>query len=283
MRAILVPALVVTLGLYACGGGDSPSDAPGGSGATTGGGSGAGAGEAGDAEHDGGGSAPVTSQGPWDPSKGIANVTGTVRFTGDAPKRRKVDMGSDPACQALHTEPVRTEAALVSDDGGLANVFVWVRKGLGGWDFPVPTEAVVVSQDGCRYEPHVVGVRVGQPFEVHNGDPMPHNVHAFANKNKNFNQTQAPGSDAIAITFTKSEVLMPLKCDLHGWMSTYVGVVENPFFAVSAEDGSFDLGKLPPGEYEIRARHEVYGQQKTTLTIAEGDGDKTIEFTFEEK
>lgn len=279
MRAILVPLLSVTLGLHACGGGDEVSATPSNDDPqqpTAG---------AGGTPDEGTKTLPAaaTSKGTWDPSQGVARVTGRATFNGDPPKRRKIDMGSDAQCQALHSEPPRMEAALVSDDGGLANVFIWVRKGLESWDFPVPPDVVVVTQEGCRYIPHVVGVQVGQTFEVRNSDPVQHNVHSFASKNNDFNRTQAPGSNAIVKTFDRAEVLMPVRCDLHGWMSTYVGVVEHSFFTVSAEDGSFDLGQLPPGEYEIGARHEVYRLQKTTLTIAAGDGDKTIEFTFEGK
>ena len=274
MRARLAPTIVLTLCLCACGGGDDPKEPPAGSGQETGTGTGT---------DDGGGSEPAVSRGVWSPDKGVARVTGTVHFKGDAPKRRTVDMGSDPVCQALHAEPIRTEVALVDDDGHLANAFVWVRKGLEGWEFPVPTEVVAVTQEGCRYIPHVIGVQVGQPFEVRNSDPNSHNVHAFPVKNKSFNRTQAEGSKAIEVKFTRPEVLLPMKCDLHGWMSTYIGVVEDPFFAVSAEDGTFDLGKLPPGEYQICARHEVFGLEKLTVTIAEGDEDQAIEFTFEEE
>ena len=82
--------------------------------------------------------------------------------------------------------------------------------------------------------------------------------------------------------FNRSEVLVPLKCDIHGWMSTFVGVVENPFFAVSAVDGSFDLGQLPPGDYQIAARHEIFGLQKQDITITAA-GAQTIEFSFSEE
>jgi len=209
-------------------------------------------------------------------------VTGSVVFTGDTPKRRKLDMGSDPKCEGMGDGGL-DESAIVGPSGELANVFVWVRKGLEGWKFATPTEPVHVAQQGCTYTPHVLGVQVGQPLEIGNADPVSHNVHSFGKKNPGFNQTQAPGSAGLTKVFNRSEVLLPLKCDIHGWMSTFVGVVENPFFAVSAEDGSFDLGQLPPGTYQISARHEIFGLQKQDITITADGGPQTLSFSFSEE
>ena len=190
-------------------------------------------------------------------------------------------MGSDATCQGLHTEPPLDDSVIVGADGGLKDVLVCVRKGLEGWSFPVPTEVVYLTQEGCTYVPHVLGIRVDQPLEIINGDDVTHNVHTFPRKNNSFNQTQAKGGANLKKSFARAELLLPVKCDIHGWMSSYIGVVDNPFFAVSSADGHFDLGKLPPGEYTIEAHHEVFGRQKQTVTVADGES-KAIEFTFSE-
>ena len=207
---------------------------------------------------------------------------GKALFQGEAPRRRKVDMGSDPACHALHAEPLREESVIVGEHGELANVFVWVSKGLEGKKFDVPQEPAVLDQKGCCYSPHVLGMRVGQKLQVRNTDPVTHNVHSFAKKNKPFNQSQQAGGQALEQVFDKEEVLMQIKCDIHGWMSTYVGVVEHPFFAVTKEDGTFEIPGLPPGEYTLSAKHEVFGAQKTTITVTEG-GTVESAFTFAEE
>jgi plastocyanin len=159
---------------------------------------------------------------------------------------------------------------------------VWVSKGLEGKSFEPPAEPVVLDQKGCCYSPHVFGAQVGQKLVVRNSDPVTHNVHSFAKKNKAFNQSQQSGGKAIEQVLDKEEVLMQLKCDIHGWMSSYVGVVPHPFFAVTGAAGSFEITGLPPGEYTLSAKHEVFGAQKTTITVSEG-GTVEASFTFAEE
>ncbi len=212
----------------------------------------------------------------------VGTVKGKALFQGEAPRRRKVDMGSDPACHALHAEALRDESVLVSEAGELANVFVWISKGLEGQTFEPPKEPAVLDQKGCCYSPHVLGMQVGQKLLVKNSDPVTHNVHSFAKKNKAFNQSQQSKGADIEQVFQKEEVLMQVKCDIHGWMSTYVGVVEHPFFAVTKVDGTFEIPKLPPGEYTLSAKHEVFGAQKATLTVSPG-GVLESNFTFTEE
>lgn len=215
-----------------------------------------------------------------------ADDTGTLRgkvtFQGEAPRRRKVDMGSDPTCHSLHTEALRDESAIVGEKGELANVFVWISKGIDGKKYKAPEEPAVLDQKGCCYSPHVMGMQVGQKLVVRNTDPVTHNVHSFAKKNKAFNQSQQAGGKDIEQVFDKEEVLMQIKCDIHGWMSTYVGVVEHPFFAVSKEDGTFEIPALPPGEYTLSAKHEVFGTQKTTIKVDAG-GVTEAAFSFTEE
>jgi len=213
------------------------------------------------------------------PAPGQGKAAGKALFQGDAPRRRKVDMGSDPTCQALHgEEPLREESLIVGDEGQLANVFVWISKGIDGKDYPVPGEPVVLDQKGCCYSPHVVGLRVGQKLLIKNSDPVTHNVHSFSKKNKPFNQSQQQGGKDIEQVFDKEEILVTVKCDIHGWMNTYLGVVEHPFFAVTKADGTFEIPNLPPGEYTLSARHEALGTQKTTITVTDGG---TVESVFE--
>lgn len=210
-------------------------------------------------------------------------VKGKATFSGEAPKRRKVDMGSDPACHALHKdEPLRDESMLVGEKGELGNVFVWISKGLEGQKFEAPKEPAVLDQKGCTYTPHVLGMQVGQKLVVRNSDPVTHNVHSFAKKNKAFNSSQQAGGKEIEQTFEKEEVLMQIKCDIHGWMSTYIGVVEHPFFAVTKADGTFEIPNLPVGEYTLSAKHEVLGLQKTQIKVVEGGAIETA-FTFAEQ
>ena len=166
-------------------------------------------------------------------------------------------------------------------DGRLKNVFVWVKKGLEGWKFPVPSESVSLEQKGCRFVPHVLGVQAKQNILIRNGDPLHHNLHSYCKRNRSFNFSQPPAGAEDTKSFRAPEVMVSLKCDMHGWMSAYIGVLAHPFFAVTGDDGSFALSNLPPGEYTVEAWHEEYGTKTATATL----GDKesaTLEFSFED-
>ena len=140
---------------------------------------------------------------------------------------------------------------------GLQNAFVYVKDGLGNRTFPVPKTPVVLDQQGCKYRPHVVGIQVGQPLEVRNSDSTLHNVHAIPKVNKEFNFGQPTKGMKSSRTFDKAEVMVPFKCDVHGWMNAYAGVVAHPFFAVSKADGSFEIKGLPPGSYTVEVWHST--------------------------
>lgn len=239
---------------------------------------------------DGGEAAAVSNDEPaprgpvksWDPSLGTTTVRGVVRFVGEAPKRRKLDMSSDSVCCRITGDPVLDEIVVVSPDGTLKNVFVWVKRGLEEWEFPLPTEPAVLDQKGCVFHPHVLGVRVGQPVRIRNSDPVFHNVHAFPTSNSVFNFSQAQQGMEEIRTFKRSETMIPVKCDIHGWMSNYINVVPNPHFAVTRNDGAFEFTNLPPGEFTIEAVHEYLGKQSTKTTVADGQSAE-IEFSFQER
>lgn len=208
-----------------------------------------------------------------------AKITGRVAFEGTPRPNAVINMGSDPACGAANQGDVTSESILV-DNGGLQNVFVYIKDGLGNkYLFDTPTEPVVLDQKGCHYTPHVVGLRATQPLQVVNSDNTLHNVHGMPEKNVEFNQGQPVAGMTNSVTFNVPEVLIPFKCDVHGWMHAYVGVVNHPYFAVSDKGGMFELRTIPPGTYTIEAVHEKLGRQTQTVTLGEKDA-KEIAFTF---
>lgn len=224
---------------------------------------------------------PRVAAKPWDASLGTATVRGVVKFTGNPPRRRPIEMGGKPECAKIHSEPVLDESIIVNPDGTLRNVFVWVKKGLQGWSFPTPGDPVVLDQKGCTFRPHVCGVQVRQPIEIKNSDEFAHNVHALPFRNQTFNFTQAAQQTDLQ-RFDRPDVLVRFKCDIHGWMSSYMGVVPHPYFAVTGEDGNFALEKLPPGEYVVEAVHEELGKKTVTVSVSDSDS-KEIEFEFAAK
>src|SRR5215471_2312042 len=210
---------------------------------------------------------------PIDPAT-AATVSGTVTFAGAVPKPVKIDMSQDPACKG--TNQAET---LVADGGKLANVYVYVKEGLGDRTFDAPKDAVELNQEGCRYHPHVLGVMVGQKIEIKNDDPTTHNIHPTPANNREWNESQPPKAAALEKDFGREEVMLPVKCNQHPWMKMYINVVKSPFYAVSGSDGKYEIKGLPPGDYTLAFVHEKLGEQDQKLTLAAKD-TKTVDQTF---
>ncbi|HKT80392.1 MAG TPA: carboxypeptidase regulatory-like domain-containing protein [Vicinamibacterales bacterium] len=208
------------------------------------------------------------------------SVTGSVVVDGVLPKNQVIKMNADPVCMKEATGEQLQETYMVGSDGKtLGDVFVYVKDGLGNYVFDTPTEPAHIDQKGCRYHPHVFGVRVGQPIEISNSDPTLHNIHALPKENQEFNTAQPLQNMKITHTFDKKEVMVPFKCEVHGWMNSFVGVLDHPYFAVTSTDGKFELKDLPAGTYTVEAWHEKLGTQSQSVTIAEKE-TKDITFTF---
>jgi hypothetical protein len=213
-------------------------------------------------------------------STGRGVIRGTVSFDGDmVPPAPGIQMGADPNCARLHSEPVLNELVVVGEGNGLGNVFVYVKEGLAGRTFAPPEGSVTIEQQGCLYHPHVIGVRAGQTLRIVNGDETLHNIHAFAKQNKEFNIGQPVKGLVTERVFDVPEVMIPVRCDVHKWMNAYLGVVDHPFFAVTAPDGRFELTGLPAGSYVVEAWHEQYGLRQTSLTLGD-DETRSIAFSF---
>ena len=220
-------------------------------------------------------STPAPAATPIDPAT-AATITGTVKFDGPAPKLAKIDMSQDPNCKGSNTAE-----NIVTSGGNLANVFVYVKEGLGNRTFNVPTDAVVLDQSGCKYHPHVLGVMAGQTLKIVNSDPTTHNIHPTPKDNREWNESQAPKATPLEKTFAREEILLPVQCNQHPWMKMFIGVVKNPFFAVSGPDGKFEIKGLPPGEYTIAFVQEKLGEQTQKVTLAAKDS-KTVDITFKQ-
>jgi plastocyanin len=204
------------------------------------------------------------------------SISGRAVFEGTPPPAAELKI-TDSKCPSAG-EP-RRDASVVVDDGGLANVFVYVKDGLGDYAFDVPSEGVKLDQDGCIFRPRVVGLRVGQPLNVLNSDPAPHNVHAAAKVNQQLNTAQPFKGMVYTHSFSTREIMVPFKCDIHPWMVAYVGVVEHPYFAVTGRGGKFELRDLPAGTYTIAAWHETFGTESATVKVGENTS-QDLSFTF---
>jgi hypothetical protein len=204
----------------------------------------------------------------WKPTGDEGSVTGKVNFAGQPPKMKALLMDADAVCAAKHKQAVYPETVVANKNGTLRNVFVYVKTGLEGKNFAVPSDPVVIDQEGCIYKPHVLGMQARQNIKVVTSDDTTHNIHPMPKTNREWNVSQPPKADPIMQVFSRPEVSVPVKCNQHPWMKAYIHVVGNPFFAVTGDDGTFELKGLPPGNYEVEAVHEQFGAQTQKVTVA---------------
>lgn len=207
-------------------------------------------------------------------------LTGSIEFRGKRPARKPIDMDQDPECERLHgKKSVSDESVVVNPNRTLSNVFVYVKKGLEDKKFAASTEPVNIDQKGCWFHPRVTGIQAGQPFTVSNSDPVTHNIHPLAQLNREWNQSQAQGDPPLKRRFARAEIMIPVKCNIHRWMRSYVGVLDHPYFAVTGADGSFAIRNLPPGSYTVAAWHETLGAQEQAVVL-DASGAVSTNFTF---
>jgi hypothetical protein len=207
-------------------------------------------------------------------------IHGVVKFEGTAPKRSAFVLESEAHCVAKHAGPLLSETVIVNDDGTLRNVVVAIKRGLPSGSWPVPSEPVRLTQEGCRYVPHVLAIQVGRPLLIVNGDEITHNVNMTSKRNGKFNFAQR--TEEHTRVFDVAETGIPIRCDLHSWMSSVAHVFKHPYFAVSGLDGSFTLANVPPGTYTLEAIHELYPAQTLQVEVT-AKGTAEVSFTFQER
>lgn len=212
---------------------------------------------------------------------GTASLAGKVTLIGKVPAAALFSVDADPVCKAQHSGMVKEETVVADAKGDLQNVIVYVKDGAGS--YPAPSTPVTLAQKGCMYHPHVFALQVNQPLEIVNEDPTLHNVHCMAQINDSFNVGQPNQGMVTEKKFSKPEMPIPFKCDVHGWMHCYAGVFNNPFFAVTGADGTFKISGLPAGTYTLVAWQEKYGESAPqTVTVKDGEA-QTMNFTFASK
>jgi plastocyanin len=208
---------------------------------------------------------------------GSSTLAGKVSFSGTIAPPQKVKLAADPKCAALHPDGLELQPVRVKD-GGLADALVYVKSALAS-SYPPPTEPVVLDQSGCEYHPRMVVVMVGQPLRIRNSDPTLHNIHPRPTVNPGFNIGQPRQGMEATRTFDTPELLIPTACEVHPWMRAYISVLPHPFFAVTKEDGSYEIRGLPDGDYEVEAVHGQLKSMTGKVTVKDGKTSK-LDFTF---
>jgi len=215
-------------------------------------------------------------------------ISGVVSYTGTAPEAKKIDTAADPACTSKSPNLTTEEWAV--KDGKVANTYVYIKEGTladgskvsaySTW--PNMPASATLDQNGCHYKPHVLGVVVNEPITITNSDPTTHNIHFTPKSNPDWNQSQPNGAGALTHKLAHAEVLVPVKCNQHPWMKSYVAVSKHPFFAVTAEDGSFTIKGVPAGKYTVVAWHEggANGTEKTMEVTVPASGAAKADFSF---
>jgi hypothetical protein len=218
--------------------------------------------------------APATAQGGPDGG----TLVGHVKLTEAPPPNAAIRMGSDLKCLEINAgKKVDQETVLRDADGGLRNAFVSVQG-----TFPQsapPAEPVTIDQQGCVYHPRVQGARVGQMLVVKNDDDTLHNIHSLSTKGNNFNTGQPKAGLVFKVPLKAEEVMLHVRCDVHPWMTGYLGVVPHPYYAVSGAQGAFTIDHVPPGHYTVQAWHERYGTVTQTVDVKAGKAT-VVEFSY---
>lgn len=206
-------------------------------------------------------------------------ITGKVTFQGTPARMKPIDMSHEPSCAKMYSTPPTGETVVTGAGNSLENVLVYVSAGTP--DDSAPSSAVVFTQKGCRYIPHILAFHVNQEVKIQNEDHTLHNIHPQPKLNREWNKSQPPNAPPITESYEKPEIF-PVKCNVHPWMHGIFAVLKNSHYAVTGAGGVFSLPNLPPGKYTITAYHEAYGEQSQEVTIT-GSETKTLNFTFKRK
>jgi plastocyanin len=207
------------------------------------------------------------------------SIEGTVTYDGPVPAAKTIHMDADPVCYMVNKGNIQSRSILVGEHNTLANVFVYIKSGLAKSDYPVPAQTAVITQAGCNYSPHVIGVMKGQKVKFLNPDATLHNVHAICKVNPEFNASMPDFRKEMTVSFDQPEFMFPIRCDVHPWMQAWVAVMAHPYFAVTGPDGTFMIKNIPAGTYEIEAWHEKLSTKTMTVTVTDSSSQKA-DFTF---
>lgn len=217
-------------------------------------------------------------------SDGWGTLKGQFVWEGDVPqpellyaKGASIKDKAVCAAQDLFAEDLVVDP----DTKGIANIFIYLPKAPkaihpDAADFD---ESVLQDQEYCRFTPHAMFVRAGQTVEVINSDNSAHNTHTYTLRNAGQNEiipALTPAGKGKPYPTKVREILpITVQCDLHSWMKAYWLILDHPYAAVSAADGTFEIPNLPAGKHKFRVWHERKGYLERRLEVTIADGGMT--------
>ena len=207
------------------------------------------------------------------------DIVGKVKFAGNAPPPAKIAVTKDQAVcgKVEHVE----ESLLVAPDKGVKNVVVNVTDPKDNKPMPASAKDPVIDQNGCRFLPRIQIVPAGQNIDIVNSDGILHNIHTRSKANGEFNKAQPKFLKTMKQKFDKADVVS-VKCDVHSWMSGYIVVAGNPYYALSDAAGAFKIAGVPAGTYTLQYWHEKLGTQTRQVTVP-ATGSVTADFEYAAK
>ena len=202
------------------------------------------------------------------PVENGGSLQGVITTQAASTNQKSIETTKDQV--VCHTS-VPDEGLLVGENGGLAHVVVCLLDIESGKD-PKSMPEPVLANKGCRYEPHVQAMTVGESLTITNEDPILHNTHAYDSGERTvFNMALPIQGQRIKKKMKKPGVLNA-KCDAgHTWMNGYIYVHLNPYYAVTDADGNFEITDIPVGDYTVKVWHPTLGEVERAVSISAGE------------
>jgi plastocyanin len=206
---------------------------------------------------------PVSSMAAYEGGdvKDGGTISGTVKFKGNAPAPKKLDVGKD---KEICDKSPKTDPTLIVNNGNVQYAVVTItdiKKGK-----KIDTKKVTLDQKGCEYHPHVLAFPAGTTVEILNPDGILHNIHSYSKVNSPFNMAQPKFKKTLEVKIDKPEPI-EVKCDVHGWMHGWLIATESPYVAVTDNSGTFKLTDVPPGTYTVEVWQEKLGKNTQKVTV----------------
>jgi hypothetical protein len=201
-------------------------------------------------------------------------ITGTVRLHGTPPAEQSLDVADARQCRGIESKPLTTRFFVLSTNGALADVLVFIREGLPSHSRFEPPPPRTLDFTNCQIEPHLTPISHRQSLLARSRDGLSHILRMAPDQGREALARVVPAVSVGILVPSSPEMFIPCQCQLHPWEFAYVSVLNHPFFAVTGPDGAFTITNLPPGTYVLEALHrDPFGTNGLTRQIKVKSGE----------